>query len=125
MKVRSIIFASLGAIFLIFMVMVFRPVPMNQTAAECEFIEGTVNRIWEGGVKDVVFSLKETDKKFYINRGLENGLELESLRNQLVGEKVQIYYPKYWTPLVPKGGVKHLAKLMHEEEVIFSELVNE
>ncbi|MEL6942244.1 MAG: hypothetical protein AAFO82_06210 [Bacteroidota bacterium] len=125
MKKKSLFFSGLGIIFFVFVALVFRPVPMNLTESECEFVEGTVSHIWEGGVKDVVFNLEETNRKFYINRGLENGLELEALRQQLIGKKVQIYYPDYWTPLVPKDGIKHLSKLVHEEEVIYSELVGE
>ena len=124
MKKKSLFFSGLGIAFFVFVAMVFRPVPMNQTEAECELVEGTVTHIWEGGVKDVVFNLAESDKKFNINRGLENGLELEGLWKQLIGEKVQIYYPDYWTPLDPNEKVKHLSKLVHGEEVIYSELVD-
>ncbi|MEN0048610.1 MAG: hypothetical protein AAF806_16230 [Bacteroidota bacterium] len=125
MKKKSLFFSGLGIALFVFVAMVFRPVPMNQTEAECELVEGTVTHIWEGGIKDVVFSLEESDKKFYINRGLENGLELEALKQQLIGERVQIYYPDYWTPLDPNDEVKHLSKLVHGEEVIYSELVGE
>ncbi|MEM8525332.1 MAG: hypothetical protein AAGG68_11890 [Bacteroidota bacterium] len=123
MKKKSLLFSGIGIVFFVFVAMVFSPVPMNQTEAECEFVEGKVTYIWEGGIKDVVFNLDDGNQ-YYINRGFENGFELNSLRQRLLGEKVQIYYPEYRTPLIPKNGAKHLSKLVHGEEVIFSELID-
>ena len=58
--------------------------------------EGTVEAIFEGGVKDVCFRLAGDDRVYYINRGLENGLDLFELQEHLIGTEVSIKYPDYW-----------------------------
>ena len=78
--------------------------------------------IFEGGVKDVVIRLKETNQWFYINRGLEAGLEIQKLKDELIGTEVTIIYPKYWTPLDPKNSNKHLTELRLNGNVVYSEL---
>ena len=99
----------------------FRPVPIvNEEKALV--VEGTVTSIREGGEKDIVFYLKDHPTRFYINRGLENGLDLETLRNELLGKRVTIKYPKYWTPLDWNNEVKHLSKLETKDTVWFNEL---
>jgi len=85
-------------------------------------VEGTVPQIYEAGIKDVVFILKGNDTHYYINRGLENGLVLNELKDKLIGQKIKIWYPKYWTPLDPKNAIRHLSKLALGQEVIFNEL---
>lgn len=99
----------------------FRPVPIV-SEERALVVEGTVKGIYEAGVKDVVFLLKDQPTRFYINRGLENGLNLETLRSQLLGKTVTIKYPKYWTPLDWNHEVKHLSKLETKDTVWFNEL---
>ena len=75
-------------------------------------ISDTVTGIYEGGVKDVVFSLKH-HKSYYINRGLENGLHLDSLRKQVMGKRVTISYASPTT---------HINRFEKGGRVIYSEL---
>ena len=100
----------------------FRPVPIHQKATDCELIKGTIIQIEEAGTNDIVLRLKETETRFYINRGLEKGLSLTTFREHLLGKQVEIYYPKYWTALLPQNDMKHLSKLVINGEVIISEL---
>ena len=100
--------------------LIFTPVPI--VCEDNAIVEtGTVKSIYEGGEKDVVIVLDETTRRFYVNRGLENGLDLESLQSQLMGHKVVLKYPKYWTPLDWNNTIKHLSKIEFEGEVIFNE----
>jgi len=99
----------------------FRPVPIV-SENEALVAVGVVESIHEGGVKDAVFRLKGQTKSYYINRGLENGLDLESLRTKLIGEEVTIKYPKYGWPFLFENRVIHLSKLQHGDEVVFNEL---
>jgi len=101
--------------------MLFRPVPLVPES-KCIVHQGKVSAIFEGGMKDVVIRTENSEKRFYINRGLENGLQLDSLRKKLLGQSVTIKYPPYWTPFDPKNKVKHISMLKFDEEVIFSEL---
>ena len=89
---------------------------------KCLVLEGTVEHIWEGDVKVVSFRLAEETTVFYINRRLENGLDLDRLRNQLIGEKVEIKYPTEWTSLNTDKNIQHISKLSHKGQVVFSEI---
>ena len=115
------IFVGIGILFFLIAVLIFRPVPIvTEDKAITE--TGIVKYIYEGGIKDVVFKLEDNDRRFYINRGLENGLTLEGLREKLIGKEVVLKYPKYWTPLDWNDRVKHLSKVEFGEDVIFNEL---
>jgi hypothetical protein len=115
-NVIAVLFLALG-------ILIFRPVPISSESRSNK-VTGTVKSIYEGGVKDVVFQLNETDTKYYINRGLESGLNLETLRDQLMGREVTIVFPKYWTPLDPGNSVKHLTRLVFNEVIVYSEIDN-
>ena len=118
MKKFALIFFGMFA-FLSF-ALIFTPVPI--VCEDNAIVEtGTVKSIYEGGEKDVVIVLDETTRRFYVNRGLENGLDLESLQSQLMGHKVVLKYPRYWTPLDWNNTIKHLSKIEFEGEVIFNE----
>ena len=71
--VQKIFLGSALSVFLIFS-FVLRPVPIV-TEDRALVKSGTVTEIYEIGELDVVFKLAETDQRFYINRGLERGLE--------------------------------------------------
>lgn len=85
---------AIGAIFGLLLVYgVLFAIGPNGKCVVCSTrtITDTVTGIYEGGVKDVVFSLKH-HKSYYINRGLENGLHLDTLRKQVMGKQVTISY---------------------------------
>jgi len=113
----------LGTLFFITVLLIFRPVPIPPEN-KCLVVKGTVASIYEGGVKDAVFTLDNHPTRYYINRGLENGLYLDSLKKNLIGKTVTILYPKYYTPLDHENRIKHLCKLEHDGEVIYNELKN-
>lgn len=111
----------LGAIFLIIAILVLRPVPMvSENAAIIE--KGIVSDIYEGGNNDIVFRLENNERKFYINRGLEAGSELNSLKEKLIGNQIVLKYPKYWTPLDWNNKIKHISKVEFNNEIVFNEL---
>ena len=101
--------------------MIVRPVPIVEED-KCKIFEGTVVEIFEGAEYDIVFTFKEETTHFYINRGLERGLNLNTLRNDLVNNKITVKYPRYWTPLDPSNSTRHLSKLEFDGITIFSEL---
>lgn len=108
-------------LFFAIAILIFRPVPIvTEDRALSE--AGIVTAVYEGGTNDVVFRLENNDRRFYINRGLENGLELDDLRKRLIGNEIVLKYPKYWTPLDWDDQVKHVSKLEFRGEVLFNEL---
>ncbi len=117
---RAIIILAVLSFFLLIL-LIFRPVPLVPES-KCIVHTGEVQDVFEAGVKDVVLRMENTPTRFYINRGLKQGLILDSLRAQLIGKQVTVKYPPYWTPLDPKDKVKHISKLEYNDIVIFSEL---
>ena len=118
-KKNFTIFAGLLA--LVFIVFVFRPVPIPEEK-DCFVLKGTVTKIYEGGVKDVVIELSGQNQKFYVNRGLERGLNLKELQQKLTGSKIVLKYPDYWTHLDPGKSIIHISKIEHEGQTVFTEL---
>ena len=102
-------------------VLILRPVP-SSAERDCLVLVGKVTEVYESGVKDVVVEVEGSDKKFYVNRGLERGLELNNLRTQLIDKEIVIKYPSYWTPLDPQNSTRHISKIECEGRIVFSEL---
>ena len=117
----KITLVSFILIFLIIAVLIFRPVPIVSESKAISEI-GIVKEIYSNKGNDVIFVLLNTDRKFYINRGLENGLELNNLKEKLIGNSIVMKYPKYWTPLDWNNSIKHLSKVKFKNEIIFNEL---
>ncbi len=113
------------AIVLLFVVAVaftLRPVPTPESDSECLMAVGIVTNISEGGVKDAVFTLKGHSQKFYVNRGLENWLDLQVLRSKFEGKEITIKYPDYWTPFNANNSIRHISKIEFEGQTVFSEM---
>lgn len=116
MKTYNIILIS---IYLAVLVGCVVPIPNEE---DCLIVSGSVTHIYEGGVKDVCFRLDGSTKMFYINRGLEQGLDLQHLRHMLLGEEVTIKYPDYLGFLGDYKSTIHLSKLEWGTETIYTEL---
>lgn len=120
-KIAKIILISFSLIILIIAVLIFRPVPVvseNKTISE----NGIVTEIYSNKGNDIIFELENTNRIFYINRGLENGLELNNLKEKLIGNPIIVKYPKYWTPLDWNNSVRHISKVEFNDEIVFNEL---
>ena len=107
------------ALFL-FVLFAFRPI-QEVSLDQCIAVDGQIELIEEGVSKDITFSLKGDDHQYYINRGLEKNLSIATLRELLTDQQVTIYYVDHWTPLDPKGKVRHIAKLSKDTENIYDE----
>lgn len=119
-RTKQTVFWSGVGFLLALMILVLRPVPKT-TSKNAITISGTVQKVFEGGEKDIVFSLLENDQIYYINRGLEHGLSLDSLQFQLLGRKVEITYPDHWTPLDWNSRIHHLSRLKLGTSIIYDE----
>lgn len=120
-RTKQTVFWSVAGSLLALIVLVLKPIPTT-TNKNALTISGTVQKVFEGGEKDIVFSLLENDQIYYINRGLEQGLELSSLQSQLLGHKVQITYPDHWTPLDWNSRIHHLSRLKVGKTLLYDEI---
>lgn len=102
--------------------LILRPVPIPDDLTECEVVTGIVSGVGEGGEHDVLFILEDHETRYYINRGLEDGLNIDELKSKLAGKKVEFYYPNYWTPLDPNNSIRHLSRVDFNNEVVWSEI---
>lgn len=121
MKKKHLIVSSIIGLFALAFA-TLRPVIVPQNAEDCLVAKGKVIRIFEGGVNDVAFRLEGDKTMYYINRGLEQGLDLKELQDQLIGNDVTIRYPKHWTLLDPNNRIKHLSILEYNGVEIFNEI---
>ncbi len=117
----KITLVSFILIISIIAVLIFRPVPIVSESKAISEI-GIVKEIYSNKGNDVIFIMLNTDRKFYINRGLGNGLELNNLKEKLIGNSIVMKYPKYWTPLDWNNSIRHISKVELKNEIIFNEL---
>ncbi len=108
--------APIGLLFLYVSFLVFVVGPTDVTPANCRQIHGEVKAIGEAGTNDVTIELTDHSAYFYINRGLERGLDLGDLRTHLLGQQIQLWHAKSW-PL--RGG--HVVQLQVGDDIIYSE----
>ena len=89
----------------------------NPNPEECLVKTETIINIKEGPSYDIVFSDNHGDH-YYINRGLEQGLNLDSLNAKVLNKTVTLHLPKLL------GGVatsEHIAQIAVGDEIIFTE----
>ena len=86
----------------------------NPQPEDCEVVEFTIKRITEGSTYDIVFH--NTNNYYYINRGLEQGLNLDSLNAKVLNKTVTLHLPKLLF-----GTAEHIAKMALGDEIIFTE----
>ena len=116
-----VITVSMVVAFFISGLYFFRPVPIVEEK-DAITVTGIVVDIYEAGVKDVVFRLSGDKVIYYVNRGLEQGLNIDSLKRKLVGNQAVFKYPDYWSPLDRGNKIRHLSKVEFNNEVLFNEL---
>lgn len=90
--------------------------PVDISKSNCQVREGIVERISEAASYDVVVKLQDDDAIYYVNRGLERGLELDDLKTQLEGKKVKLWHAKSWHIT---GG--HITQLEADKQIIYTE----
>lgn len=87
----------------------------NPQPEECEIKTIKITEISERSGFDIVFN-KGSKEQFYINRGLENGLNLDSLNANILNKTVTLHLQKLFF-----GTSNHIAQLAIDDEIIFTE----
>lgn len=87
----------------------------NPKPDECKVITVVITKITEGSAYDIVFHNNSTDH-YYINRGLERRLNLDSLNAKVLNKTVTLHLPK-----LTFGTSAHIAQLAIGDEIIFTE----
>lgn len=87
----------------------------NPKPEECDIEVEKIINIKEGTSFDIIFSDSHGDH-YYINRGLERGLNLDSLNAKVLNKTVTLHLPKLFY-----GTSEHIAQLAIGDEIIFTE----
>ena len=120
-KTVKIVLISCSLLIVLLAVLILRPVPIvSESKAISE--SGIVKEIYTNKGNDIIFIMEHIERRFYINRGLEHGLELNNLKEKLIGNPIVVKYPDYWTPLDWNNSIRHLSKVEYKDEVLFNEL---
>ena len=124
MKTKNILAIGITTFFTFFLmaVLILSPIP-SATHDNCVAIIGQVEKVIEGeGENDFVIFLKDDNSYYYVNRGLERGLDLKTLQEQLVGQSITLHYVKHWSPLDPQNQSRHIARLDFDGEYVYNEI---
>ena len=101
-------------------ILIFTPVP-QPTNENIDVISGHVVNVHEGGVNDVVITLADDDRIYYINRGLERGVDLYRFAEQLKGNYVKLHISqRMWSPLDPSYNLAPVQHVVFGQKVLFT-----
>lgn len=102
--------------------LVFRPIPISRDNSIA--INTTIDKVNKGSEDNVIFKLNNASGIFYINHGLQKGLDLDTLQKQLLNREVSILYLKsnFFSGFSPVKGTKYVTELKLGDQVIYSEL---
>ncbi|WP_425076689.1 hypothetical protein [Psychroserpens sp. S379A] len=88
----------------------------NPKPEDCVIKTVKIIKITEGGVNDIVFHDDGTDF-YYINRGLEKGLNLDTLNAKVLNKTVTLHLAKVL------GGItsEHISQITLDDDIIYTE----
>jgi hypothetical protein len=120
MLTKKVTIASIFALLIIVLALVFRPIPRPSPENTVK-ANGTIEEVSMAGDDDLIIRLRGDDRLYFIDEGLTNGRSLSSIQGELSGKTVEIYYVKYWTPLDPMSRLKHTSKVDLMQTTLYSE----
>jgi len=97
------------------LLLTFSCVVNNPKAENCEIVSVRIIKIHEGTSSNMVF-IETSGDGYYINRGLEQNLNLDTLNAAVLNKTVTLHLPKFII-----GASRHIAQLAIDDEVIFTE----
>jgi hypothetical protein len=110
------IIGTLVFTFLFYLIFVVKISFVNTDKDKSIKVTGIIESLYLGGINDVVFTLENNANLYYINRGTENGIDLERFQKDLVGKEVSLWHAK---SRASNGG--HMMQLKHKDSIYYSE----
>jgi hypothetical protein len=117
---KGVLFGFSLFVFAAFLFFAFHLPIQNTDPLECAQLEARIVSISEGPSDDIVFQL-EQGSSVYINRGLEQGLNIHELKSALAGKTARIWLAKQPTIFGHWDTTPHIAQLVYGKEVFYSE----
>jgi hypothetical protein len=109
MYTKKLVVASLFALLMITLGIIFRSAPPDPGDNTIRAL-GIIEEVLETKQKNILFKLKDDDRFYYIKKDLKKDLTFGELKKRLAGKSVEIYYVNRWTPVDPLR-VKHVTKV--------------
>ncbi|HQS51223.1 MAG: hypothetical protein B7X86_14490 [Sphingobacteriales bacterium 17-39-43] len=102
--------------------LVFRPIPVSRDNSIV--INTTIDKVSQGSEDNIILKLNNASGIFYINHGLQKGLDLDTLQKELQNREVSVLYLKsnFFSGFSPVKGTKYITELKLGDKVIYSEL---
>ena len=110
------IVVGLALLFLLYLIFIVKISAVNTNKEKSIKITGIVDSLYLGGINDIVFTLENNENLYYINRGAENGIDLENFRNDLKGKEVTLWHAR---SRASNGG--HMMQLKFKDSVYYTE----
>lgn len=114
---RAFIVFSIIFIVVVLFVVVFCIVPPAKTENLIK-VNGTIEGIYLQAENDIRIKIKNNTSWYYINRGAEKGLNIDSLKLNYLNREADIYVVRMRFGLIP---ATHIAKLVVEGKSVFVE----
>ncbi|MGB0431524.1 MAG: hypothetical protein ACPGLV_13705 [Bacteroidia bacterium] len=123
MKLGKLIIIGVFSCIALFLLVFGMPIhSLNET--QCNKVTGVMHQFQvHEGSKDIRLRIEGDNGKYYINRGLENGIDAEIMRN-LKDKEVEVWYAKHWSLLNYKSLVRHVGQITINGEVVYTEFKN-
>lgn len=102
--------------------LVFRPIPVSRDNSIA--INTTIDKVSQGSEDNIILKLNNTSGIFYINHGLQKGLNLDTLKQELQNREVSVLYLKsnFFSGFSPVKGTRYITELKLGDKIIYSEL---
>ncbi|MFK7844323.1 MAG: hypothetical protein AB8G77_03405 [Rhodothermales bacterium] len=115
------LFALLAA-FVFLVALLKAPTPTNDKTT---LISGQVETIGSPCCEDVGIRLEGDRHFYYINRGVESGIDVYALSDRLRGEHISMrVIETRWSPLNPEKRSVPVAEISYNGEILYSSMVN-
>jgi hypothetical protein len=115
MNKRKLYFSLIVTIVFIIFLSLHSCINNNTQPEKCTVVKAKIIKITEGPSFDIVFH-DDSSNRYYINRGLENGLNLDSLNAKVLNKTVTLHLPNLFY-----GTSEDIAQLAIDDEIIFTE----
>ena len=115
MKKSTIVYMILAFCVGFFGLLAITTLIKDPVPEKCAIETKTIISISGVASEDIVLKDSNGDN-YYINRGLERGLNLDSLNAKVLNKTVTLHLPKLWL-----GTSEHVAQLAIGDEIIYTE----
>lgn len=127
-KTLYIIAGTVLAIVLLGIISLFlSAIPEKSNRADTKILKGkliSITSCCSGG--DITFHMEnDGSKSYYINRGIENGLNVTQLEKDLIGKNITIFYHKNsWNIINFRDQARHICELRTTDKIYYTEIAD-